>query len=61
MLTGKDAALLKKLAPEFDYGSSQIPFGSVLPPLSNHFSEDVKDFENNEGCLMENSRILWIW
>ncbi|HUV79251.1 MAG TPA: hypothetical protein VMW40_00235 [Candidatus Bathyarchaeia archaeon] len=47
-LNEKDIALLKKLAPELEElicESSNLPFRSILPPLSNHFSKDVKDFE----------------
>jgi len=47
-LTEKDRALLKKLAPELEAiicEHSQVPFKSILPPLSNHFSSDVEDFE----------------
>jgi hypothetical protein len=46
-LDEKDIALLKKLAPELKEilcEHSQMPFRSILPPLSNHFSKDVKDF-----------------
>ena len=47
-LNEKDIALLKKLAPELEEivcEHSKVPFKSILPPLSNHFSVDVKDFE----------------
>lgn len=47
-LDEKDIALLKKLAPELKEilcEHSKMPYRSILPPLSNHFSTDVKDFE----------------
>lgn len=45
----KDIALLKKLVPELEElicEHSCLPFRSILPPLSNHFSKDAKDFES---------------
>jgi hypothetical protein len=46
-LSEKDIALLKKLAPECGElacsGSGHM-FHSILPPVSNHFSEDTDDF-----------------
>lgn len=46
-LTGKDIEILKKLAPECGdvtcSGSGHM-FHSILPPVSNHFSEDTEDF-----------------
>jgi hypothetical protein len=47
-LTNKDLMLLKKLAPELKAilcEHSKMPFRSILPPLANHFSKEVKDFE----------------
>lgn len=47
-LDEKDIALLKKLAPELREilcEHSKMPYKSILPPLANHFSKDVKDFE----------------
>ena len=47
-LDEKDIALLKKLAPELKEilcEHSQMPYKSILPPLANHFSKEVKDFE----------------
>jgi len=46
-LTKKDIDILKKLAPEFsgtDCSESGHMFRSILPPVSNHFSADGKDF-----------------
>ena len=46
-LTERDISILKKLAPECGEltcsGSGHI-FHSILPPVSNHFSEDTDDF-----------------
>ncbi|MGA2911891.1 MAG: hypothetical protein ABSE07_00040 [Methanoregula sp.] len=46
-LTERDISILKKLAPECGEltcsGSGHI-FHSILPPVSNHFSEDADDF-----------------
>lgn len=46
-LSDKDISILKKLAPECDdltcSGSGHM-FHSILPPVSNHFSEDSDDF-----------------
>ena len=46
-LDEKDIAILKKLAPECGdvtcSGSGHM-FQSILPPVSNHFSEDTEDF-----------------
>ena len=46
-LSGKDIEILKKLAPECGEvtcsGSGHM-FQSILPPVSNHFSEDTDDF-----------------
>ncbi len=47
-LNDRDIALLKKLAPELQdliCEHTQVPFRSLLPPLSNHFAKDVDDFE----------------
>lgn len=46
-LDGKDIAILKKLAPEcgdLTCSGSGHMFHSILPPVSNHFSEDNNDF-----------------
>jgi hypothetical protein len=55
-LDEKDLVLLKKLAPELgeiicEY--SQVPFRSILPPLSNHISTDAKDFERRLRTLTD--------
>ena len=46
-LSEKDIAILKKLAPEcgeLSCSGSGHHFHSILPPVSNHFSEDTEDF-----------------
>jgi len=46
-LSGKDIAILKKLAPEcgdLTCSGSGHMFHSILPPVSNHFAEDSDDF-----------------
>ena len=46
-LDEKDIAILKKLAPEcgdLTCSGSGHMFHSILPPVSNHFSEDSDDF-----------------
>ena len=46
-LDEKDIAILKKLAPEcgdLTCSGSGHMFHSILPPVSNHFSEDSRDF-----------------
>ncbi|MCK9630128.1 MAG: hypothetical protein M0R30_00650 [Methanoregula sp.] len=46
-LDDKDIAILKKLAPEcgdLTCSGSDHMFHSILPPVSNHFSEDSEDF-----------------
>ena len=46
-LSEKDIAILKKLAPEcgdLTCSGSGHMFHSILPPVSNHFSEDTEDF-----------------
>jgi len=46
-LSEKDIAILKKLAPEcgeLTCSGSGHTFHSILPPVSNHFSEDSNDF-----------------
>ena len=46
-LDEKDIAILKKLAPEcgdLTCSGSGHMFHSILPPVSNHFSEDGTDF-----------------
>ena len=55
-LNEKDIALLKKLAPELEEivcEYSKVPYQSILPPLSNHFSRDVKDFERRVRNLKD--------
>jgi hypothetical protein len=46
-LDERDRAILKKLAPEcgdLTCSGSGHMFHSILPPVSNHFSEDSNDF-----------------
>jgi len=46
-LSEKDIAILKKLVPEcgdLTCSGSGHMFHSILPPVSNHFSEDTEDF-----------------
>jgi hypothetical protein len=46
-LSDKDISILKKLAPEcgdLTCSGSGHMFHSILPPVSNHFSEDSDDF-----------------
>ncbi|HUH78820.1 MAG TPA: hypothetical protein VLY83_02880 [Methanoregula sp.] len=46
-LSEKDIAILKKLAPEcgeLACSGSGHQFHSILPPVSNHFSENTEDF-----------------
>ena len=46
-LSEKDIAIVKKLAPEcgdLTCSGSGHMFHSILPPVSNHFSEDTDDF-----------------
>ncbi|MBE0515927.1 MAG: hypothetical protein IBX41_00855 [Methanophagales archaeon] len=53
-LDEKDIALLKKLAPELKEilcDHSKMPYRSILPPLANHFSKEVKDFERRLRSL----------
>lgn len=55
-LSEKDIAILKKLAPEFREpacpGSGHM-FQSILPPVSNHFAADGKDFADRIGRLTD--------
>jgi hypothetical protein len=53
-LSDKDIAILKKLAPEcgdLTCSGSGHAFHSILPPVSNHFSEDSNDFIARIGRL----------
>lgn len=55
-LSEKDIGILKKLAPEFGEpacpGSGHM-FQSILPPVSNHFAVDGKDFADRIGRLTD--------
>ena len=47
VLTKKDISILKKIAPESEgliCKGSGSPYRSILPPLANHYSKDLKDF-----------------
>jgi len=47
-LNTRDYEILKVMAPEFDASTctgSGHAFQSILPPLSNHFAADGRDFE----------------
>ena len=53
-LSEKDIRILKKLAPEcgdLDCSGSGHMFRSILPPVSNHFSENAKDFADRIARL----------
>ena len=55
-LSEKDIALLRKLAPEcgdLSCSGSGHMFHSILPPVSNHFSEDSEDFIRRISLLSE--------
>ena len=61
-LTEKDLAILKKLAPECSEmtcsGSGHM-YHSILPPVSNHFAEDGRDFLNRLSRL-DNEDLLYL-
>ncbi len=47
-LTEKDIEILKKLAPECEdtiCAGSGSQYRSIIPPVSNHYAKDDKDFE----------------
>lgn len=53
-LSVKDIEILKKLAPEcagLECAGSRAPYRSILPPLSNHFAADAKDFTRRISVL----------
>ena len=55
-LSEKDILILKKLAPEcgdLTCSGSGHMFHSILPPVSNHFSEDSNDFIQRIGRLSD--------
>ena len=55
-LSEKDIGILKKLAPEcgeLTCSGSGHMFHSILPPVSNHFSEDTDDFIRRIGRLSD--------
>lgn len=61
-LSKKDIEILKKLAPECGDAScsgSGHMFHSILPPVSNHFSEDTADFIRRVGTL-SNDELAYI-
>jgi hypothetical protein len=61
-LNEKDLAILKKLAPECSEmtcsGSGHM-FHSILPPVSNHFAEDGRDFLERISRL-NNEELLYL-
>lgn len=47
LLSEKDRAMLRKIAPECDdivCAGSGVPFRSLLPPVANHFASGPDDF-----------------
>lgn len=55
-LSERDISLLKKLAPEcgeLTCSGSGHQFYSILPPVSNHFSIDNRDFADRIGRLTD--------
>ena len=61
-LSEKDREIFKKLAPECgDLTCSGLGhmFHSILPPISNHFAEDDKDFIERVGRL-SNEELTYI-
>lgn len=53
-LDDQDIRILRKLAPECEEmicSGSGVPFRSILPPVSNHFSADERDFGERLGRL----------
>ena len=55
-LSEKDLAILRKLAPEcgdLTCSGSGHMFHSILPPVSNHFSEDADDFARRISLLSD--------
>ncbi|MDY6972585.1 MAG: hypothetical protein SV775_09685 [Thermodesulfobacteriota bacterium] len=47
-LTKKDIEILRKLAPECEdtiCSGSGFEYRSIIPPVSNHYAKDDKDFE----------------
>jgi len=61
-LDEKDIAILKKLAPEcgdLTCSGSGHMFHSILPPVSNHFSEDSNDFVRRIS-LLDNGDLTYL-
>jgi hypothetical protein len=61
-LDEKDIAILKKLAPEcgdLTCAGSGHRFHSILPPVSNHFSEDSNDFIRRISVL-DNEELTYL-
>ena len=53
-LTEKDIEILKKLAPECEdtiCSGSGFEYRSIIPPVSNHYARDDRDFEARFGRL----------
>jgi hypothetical protein len=61
-LNERDVQILKKLAPELEEMQSQgieIEYMNILPPVANHHSRDVPDFEQRLKKLsVEDMRYL---
>jgi hypothetical protein len=52
-LSEKDIEILIKLAPECEGLTCSDQFHSILPPVSNHFSVDERDFAERIGRLTD--------
>jgi hypothetical protein len=55
-LSERDIKILQKLAPEcgeLTCAASSHQFHSILPPVSNHFSKDDRDFAERIGKLSD--------
>ena len=53
-LTEKDIEILKKLSPECENivcSGSGSQYRSIIPPVSNHYAKDEKDFEERFSRL----------
>ena len=54
-LNAKDIKLIKKLVPEIvnfvDSGRMEIEYMNILPPVANHYSRNVSDFEKRLQTL----------
>ena len=54
-LDAKDIELIKELVPEIvpflDSGRMEIEYMNILPPVANHYSRNVNDFEKRLKML----------